>query len=57
MDDAAADLVLGPDLPPALSHALVSQSDNSTTEILLKVHDLHGSQWGTEIVSIRTSTP
>jgi len=57
MIDAAADMILVPDLPPALSRALATQSDHSTTEILLRVHNLDAAQAGTEIVAIRTSNP
>ena len=57
MSNAAADLIFAKDLPSTLSRALEAQSDRSTTEILLRVHDVNGAQSGSEIVSIRTSAP
>ena len=55
-NEAAADLILAPELPPVLYKTLASAPAGSTTEIFLRVHNTGGAQNGWEIVSIR-STP
>lgn len=54
-NEAAADLILAPELPPVLQKRLASVPAGSTTEIFLRVHNTGGAQNGWEIVSVRTA--
>ena len=52
-NEAAANLIFSKDLPPALSRAISAGKPYGKIEILMRVHNLDGSQNGSEIVATR----
>ena len=53
-NEAAANLIFRNELPPAVSRAMATQANNAPVEILLRVHNLDGSDNGSDIIAIRT---
>jgi hypothetical protein len=55
-NEAAANLIFSKDLPADLSRRISKAKPNSKIEILLRVHDLDGSENGSEIVAVRVDS-